>query len=125
MNVDALVAQLEGQRLLTVELEEGVTAKVETPSVFRAIAISQASGDRAANGDELLRLTGLQIRSWSGVTTAKVLGSSVGSDEEAPYDPRLWKVLAGRRIDWVDKVAAAAMAAAMKEHQEVSDASKN
>lgn len=117
MSVEALIAQIEAQRLKPCDLYDGASAKFEVPSAFGAFAIYKAIQGGASTGDELIRLCGLHLREWSGITSATMLGAAVGSTDPAPYDPRLWRVLAGRRPEIVSDVANAMLSAAMAERE--------
>jgi hypothetical protein len=123
VGADALVAQLMAQRLRAVELGGGVSIKYEIPSAFAAMALSKASS--RGDGDEVIRLTGQLIREWEGVTQATVLGAAVGSSDPAPFDPRLWRVLAGDRPSWALDAGNAMLAAAIERHEAAAVSAKN
>lgn len=123
----ALLAQLEGQRLRWVPLQEGAddgpAAQLDTPSQFAAIHIVQAL--REGQGDRATQLLAGLVRNWRGITQASLLGAGVGSDDPAPYSPELLRAYLADRPDAVGLLGLAAVELANAARQRIAAASGN
>lgn len=121
--VDALVAQLQAQRLQWVDVAPGVRMRIDTPSQFRAARI--AMGLRARDGDAVVSELAPLLREWEGITGAYLLGPAVGSSDPVPVDARLLAVLCADRPEWVAKLGSAALDQAVEARAQIEAASGN
>ena len=121
--VDALVAQLQAQRLQWVDVAPGVRMRIDTPSQFRAARI--AMGLRARDGDAVVAELVPLMREWEGITGAFLLGPAVGSADPVPFDARLLAMLCADRPEWVGKLGAAALDQAAAARAQIETASGN
>lgn len=120
---DILVAQLAAQRQRKVDVEEGKTVTIDTPSQFCASRIVDQL--RAGDGDGLSETIGGLFRDWDGFTEADILGAAVGGDGKAPADARLLKVLLSDRPEWLTKLSMAAIELATEAHKKTQATSGN
>ncbi len=120
---DALLAQLQAQRLHWVDVAAGVRMRLDTPSQFRAVRI--AMGLRSRDGDAVVAELVPLLREWEGITGAYVLGPAVGSSDAVPVDGRLLSILCADRPEWVVKLGTAALDQAAAARAQIETASGN
>lgn len=124
-SADALLAQLQAQRLRWVVLDaaQGIRMRIDTPSQYRAVRIARAmrQGDGDAAAAELAPL----LREWEGITGALLLGAAVGSGDAVPAHAGVFTVLMGDRPEWVSTLAVEAIQAAEAARAGIDAASGN
>lgn len=121
---DALLAQLQAQRLRWVALpDSAVRLQVDTPSAFRAARV--VAGLKAGDGDAVIAELVPLVRAWEGITGAMVLGPAVGSADSVPLHAGLLAVLLGDRPGWVSHLAHEVIAAAAQVREQLAAASGN
>lgn len=62
---------------------------------------------------------------WSGITEADLLGESIGSADEVPFDAELWAEVVGDRIEWRTVVADAILDSIVTHITSKEDVAKN
>lgn len=120
---DALVAALASQRQRKVEVADGKSITIDTPSQWRASKLVDQL--RAADGDGAVETLAPLFRSWDGISQVDVMGEGVGSSDPAPADERLFKVMLGDRPDWMTKLAMAAVELATEANKKTKAAAGN
>lgn len=90
-----LIARYLALREAWVDVEPGLRLRVRCPA--------EAHLPRLRSAD-LEVYVGCVI-GWDGMTTARLLGASLGSDEAVPFDAALWREVGLDHVDWVSQVA--------------------
>ena len=97
---DALVARYLALRETWLPVEEGLELRIRRP------AEAQLPGLRAGGADAYIAC----VVGWRGMTEARLLGASLGSDSPVYFTPPLWREVALDNVEWLSKVAEAVIA---------------
>lgn len=90
-----LIRRIYAQRERWVDVGDRKEICVRRPDRWDSLSFLR---DRTAD-----RICG-QVVNWRGFTEADVLGEGVGTVEEVAFGSDLFRVLAGDRLDWLEKI---------------------
>lgn len=116
-----LVAALRSGRERWVELEPGKRLKIRRPAEaeFSDFIVAREGSGRTMVVD--LRHVQRYAVDWAGITEADLLGPTVGSGDEMPFNADVWGEAVADRLPWL-RAAAEGLLNTITEHLQAQEA---
>lgn len=114
--VAALIARMDAQRARWVPLPDGKRVQIRRPL--------QTELRKFVGGVSLDHMCEYSC-GWEGFSEADLLGAAIGSSDPLPFDAALWSRVLRDRVDYVEPIAQAMVAAIDEYLQTVGKAEKN
>lgn len=115
-NEDELIRRIYAGRERWVELGDGKEVCIRRPDEWDSLSLPH---DRSA--DRICR----QVVDWRGFTEADLLGEGVGTIDPVRFSPRLFRVVAGDQLEWLQKILESVLELVTQHNEQKADTAKN
>lgn len=113
---EELIRRIYAQRERWLDLGDGKEVCVRRPDEWDSVLFA-----RSRSVDAICRY----VTNWRGFTEADILGEGVGTVDEVPFGAALFRVMAGDRMDWLEKLLEM-ISGLIEEHEQAkADSAKN